>query len=136
MRRARYTVRKHIEHAGAIICAMESPSSQRRIDVRRRYQRGSLVDDGDRWIARWREDVSLPNGARKRVRKKDVIASKRECPTRQMAQRKLDELLREVNGRVPAAVLPPNMGTIEVVLCDACRERLLAALQAESKSAS
>lgn len=76
---------------------MESPSPARKAGGRRRHQRGSLVDDGDRWIARWREDVRLPDGTVKRVRKKDVIASKQECPTKQMAQRKLDELLRGMN---------------------------------------
>jgi hypothetical protein len=114
---------------------MESPSLPRRKPGRRRYQRGYLVDDGDRWIARWREDVRQPDGTVKRVRKKDVIASKKEFPTRQMAQRKLDELLRGVN-QGSRVVLPLDLRAIEVVLCYACRERLLAALQAKPKAAA
>lgn len=73
--------------------------------------------------------MRLPNGTVKRVRRKDVIASKRECPTRQLAQRRLDARLGPVNGR--AVVLPAaGLSCIEVVLCDSCRERLMAALQA------
>lgn len=103
--------------------------------TRPRYQRGSLVDDGDRWIARWREDLILPGGTVKRVHRKDVIAWKVECPTRRMAQQKLDELLREVNGKNSAApVLPADLRAVEVLLCDACRERLIAALRAEPKA--
>lgn len=113
---------------------MESHSLPRRTTGRPRYQRGSLIDDGDRWVARWREDVSLPNGTVKRVRRKDVIAWKSECPTRPMAQRKLDELLREANGKPQAAVLPANLRAVEVALCDSCRERLLAALQDKPKA--
>lgn len=120
---------------GAIICTMESHSLPRRTAGRPRYQRGSLMDDGDRWIARWREDVRLPNETVERVRRKDVIASKRECPILPMAQRRLDELLREVNGKPSSSVLPSDLRAIEVVLCDACRERLLAALQAKPKAA-
>lgn len=65
---------------------------------RRRYQTGQLIDDGDRWVARWREDVLDPlSGNVKRIRKSAVLASKKECPTRRLAQRKLDGRLREVN---------------------------------------
>lgn len=100
--------------------------------ARPRYQHGYLIDDGDRWLARWREDVSDDTGVVKRVRKKGVLASKKECPTRQMAQRKLDELLQGVN-RGSVVLLPSNLQTIEMVLCDSCRERLIAALQANEQ---
>ncbi len=121
----RYNRRRH----------MESPSPARKAGGRRRHQRGSLIDDGDRWIARWREDVRLPDGTVKRVRRKDAIASKKEYPTRRMAQRKLDELLRSVN-EGSRMVLPLDLRAVEVVLCYACRERLLAALQAKPKAAA
>lgn len=65
---------------------------------RRRYQTGQLIDGGDRWEARWREDVIDPlTGNTKRVRKWDVLATKKECPNKRMAQRLLDEKLREIN---------------------------------------
>src|SRR5579885_237314 len=79
--------------------------------ARRRYQQGSLRKDGARWMARWREDITLPAGVPlkrgdkvlsnglilRRVRRSDVIASVKECPTKRLAQRKLDERLREIN---------------------------------------
>lgn len=66
--------------------------------ARRRYQKGQLIDDGDRWSYRWREDViDAHTQTIKRVRKWDVLASKKECPTRRLAQRKLDDKLREIN---------------------------------------
>jgi hypothetical protein len=100
--------------------------------ARRRHQRGQLIDGGDCWLARWRED-STDEGtdAAKRIRKKAVLASKSECPTREMAQRKLDELLERVN-RKPLAGLPPDLRTVDVVLCDPCRQRLIAALRANA----
>ena len=79
--------------------------------ARRRYQQGQLIDDKDRWCARWREDVILPSGSPmrkgdkllktgevlRRTRKWDVIATKRECPTKRLAQRKLEEFMRRIN---------------------------------------
>lgn len=65
---------------------------------RRRYQRGQVTRDGDRWTARWREDIIDPRtGKPRRIRKWDVIASVKECPTKRMAQRKLDERLASIN---------------------------------------
>jgi ribosome modulation factor len=96
--------------------------------ARPRYQRGQLIEGGVNWLGRWREDVADDTGAVKRVHKKEVIASKKECPTKQMARRKLNDLLRKVNGE--SLGLSPDLHTIEVVLCNSCRERLIAALQA------
>lgn len=64
--------------------------------ARRRFQTGQLIDGGDRWEARWREDV-IVGGEVRRVRRWDVLCSKKECPTRRLAQRKLDEKLRSIN---------------------------------------
>lgn len=64
---------------------------------RRRYQTGQLIDDKDRWCARWREDVLQPDGKVKRIRKWDVLATKRSCPNKRQAQRLLEEKLRLVN---------------------------------------
>lgn len=65
--------------------------------ARRRYQSGQLIDDKDRWCARWREDVLQPDGSVRRVRKWDVIAMKADCPTKRLAQRLLDERMRVIN---------------------------------------
>jgi integrase len=62
---------------------------------RRRYQRGSLKDDGDRWEIRYRIDV-IVDAVVKRPYKWDVL-SKKEYPTKRMAQRELERILAEVN---------------------------------------
>jgi integrase len=81
--------------------------------ARRRYQHGELIDDEkhQRWIGRWRADEILPPGSKpratdrvlptgeviRRIRKWEVLAGKKECPTKRAAQRLLDERLRDVN---------------------------------------
>jgi integrase len=64
--------------------------------ARRRFQRGQLTRDGERWVGRWREDVELPDGTVKRVRRWDVIAPTKGV-TKPMAERLLAERLNEVN---------------------------------------
>ena len=86
--------------------------------------------------------AGLPGGARiqlsskqtgnaKRIHKKKVLASKKECPTKKMAQSKLDDLLHGINREL--LVLPSDLRTIEVALCDSCRGRLIAALQEDNR---
>lgn len=80
--------------------------------MRRRYQRGSIRDDKDRWQIRWREDVRLSMGTEprkddtvladgtiiRRVYKWDVLSKKR-FPTKRLAQRELDCILATVNSQ-------------------------------------
>lgn len=65
--------------------------------TRRRYQSPKVQDDGDRWTARWREDMLQPDGTVKRVRRWDVIAMKAEVPSKRKAQAILDERMRAIN---------------------------------------
>jgi integrase len=65
---------------------------------RRRYQRGSLRQEEDRWIARWREDVLLPDGEVKRVHKKQVLGTTADLPTKRLAMRELERRLVPING--------------------------------------
>jgi integrase len=68
--------------------------------ARRRFQTGQLYKKGKRrkvWIARWREDVLLPDGTIGRVRRGILLGSVADLPTRRDAQLKLDERLRPVN---------------------------------------
>lgn len=65
--------------------------------ARRRYQQGSLSKEGNRWIARWREDVALPSGEVKRIRKKEILGTLEELPTKKLAQRALAKRLEPVN---------------------------------------
>jgi integrase len=65
--------------------------------ARRRYQRGSLKKEGDRWIARWREDIALPGGQVKRPRRREILGTTAELPTKRLAERALATRLEPVN---------------------------------------
>lgn len=66
--------------------------------ARRRYQKGSLTRDRDRWTARWREDViDQATGEVRRIQRNEILCSVADYPTKRLAQRVLDERLREVN---------------------------------------
>jgi integrase len=79
--------------------------------ARRRYQRGSLVRDDDRWIARFREDVLLPAGTKlnkddkilpsgkvlRRIHKKEMLGTTQELPTKKLAERALAKRLEPIN---------------------------------------
>jgi integrase len=64
--------------------------------ARRRYQKGQLWLEGDSWFGRWREDV-LVDGGRKRVRIQKEIGTRKEYPTKRLAQRALDREIEHVN---------------------------------------
>lgn len=64
---------------------------------RRRFQRGQLTREGTGWVARWREDVLLPNGETIRKRRKERLGTIEDYPTKRLAQRALDDRLRDVN---------------------------------------
>lgn len=70
--------------------------------ARRRYQRGQLIRKGDRWIARWREDVANAEGVVNRIQRRRELGSIAEYPTKRLAQRALDELLRDINSLTSA----------------------------------
>lgn len=65
--------------------------------ARRRFQRGSLIRRGAVWEGRWRVDLILPNGVRKRTRRRIVIGTLAEFPTKKLAQRHLDLFLCTIN---------------------------------------
>lgn len=95
--------------------------------ARPRYQKGSLQDRGDRWEIRWREYfLDSDTGKEKSTHRKSVL-SKQLYPSRALAQRALEDMLREINKGKPPA-LPPGLSAVEVMLCDSCRARLIAAL--------
>ena len=64
--------------------------------ARKRYQKGQLWLEGEIWFGRWREDV-LIDGVRKRVRVQKEIGTRREYPTKRLAQRELDRQIEHVN---------------------------------------
>jgi len=68
--------------------------------ARKRFQRGMLRLRGKRekvWSALWREDVLLPDGSRRRIRKQEVLGTQKEYKTRRLAERALEQRLAEVN---------------------------------------
>jgi integrase len=64
--------------------------------ARKRYQKGQLWLDGEIWLGRWREDV-LVEGVRKRVRIQKEIGTRKDYPTKRLAQRALDRQIEHVN---------------------------------------
>lgn len=89
----------------AVVIASQDLQNQQaergRLLARRRFQRGSLELEGKRnpkWVAQWREDELRPGMTKPyRVHRKRVIGTKREFPTRRLAQRELERVLAEVN---------------------------------------
>jgi integrase len=68
--------------------------------ARKRYQQGSLILRGKRrpvWVGRWLEDERDVNGEVKRVYKCEILATVKDCPTRKLALRLLNERLAHVN---------------------------------------
>ena len=68
--------------------------------ARRRYQSGCLFKRGKRrkvWIARWREDVILPDGSLGRIQRSIVLGLLSEIPTRRQAQIQLDQHVHMLN---------------------------------------
>jgi integrase len=67
--------------------------------ARRRYQRGSVFLRGKKpvWIGRFREDVIGENGAIIRRRCSIVLGTKRDIPTKHLAERQLDAELARIN---------------------------------------
>jgi integrase len=68
--------------------------------ARRRYQRGELILCGGKrkekfWVGRWREDQIRIDGCTYRVRKREVIGTLKEYPTRRLAERALDQRIKE-----------------------------------------
>jgi hypothetical protein len=68
--------------------------------ARRRYQAGCLFKRGRRrkvWVARWREDVLLPDGTPGRLQRSLVLGLVSKMPTQRQARALLDQQLRSIN---------------------------------------
>ena len=52
----------------------------------------------DKWAGRHREDVIGMDGKVQRVRRYVVLGTKRELPTKRLAERKMDSILARING--------------------------------------
>jgi len=67
--------------------------------ARKRYQTGSVFLRGKNpvWIGRYREDVIRPDGKVVRKRRSVVLGTKKEFPTKRLAERRFEQSLARVN---------------------------------------
>ena len=68
--------------------------------ARKRYQHGRVFLKGkkqEKWVGRYREDVVEMNGKTRRVRRSVILGTKRELPTKRLAERRLDAILARIN---------------------------------------
>src|SRR5262249_10117910 len=70
-------------------------ASERGSMARKRYQKGQLWLEGKVWYGRWREDV-VDEGGIRRVRRKAAIGSKKDYPTKRLAQRAVEDQIAHV----------------------------------------
>lgn len=68
--------------------------------ARKRYQQGYvfLTKNDTQWSGRYREDVVRLDGTVRRVRREVILGTKRELPTKRLAQRRMDATLSRING--------------------------------------
>jgi integrase len=65
--------------------------------TRRRYQRGSLRLEGERWILRWREDSIGDDGNMRRPERRATVGTIGEYPTKRLARRVADKIIEPLN---------------------------------------
>ena len=68
--------------------------------ARKRYQNGRVFLKGkkeEKWVGRYREDVVEITGTTRRVRRSVILGSKRELPTKRLAERRLATILARIN---------------------------------------
>ena len=68
--------------------------------ARKRYQNGRVFLKGkkeEKWVGRYREDVVDVTGTTKRVRRSVILGTKRELPTKRLAERRLATILARIN---------------------------------------
>src|SRR6516164_4510073 len=64
--------------------------------ARRRFQKGQLLLLGESWFGRWRED-RIENQQVRRIRVQEYLGSKKDYPTRRLAERALNDRLSAIN---------------------------------------
>ena len=73
------------------------PSSERESMARKRFQRGYVYLDGDKWKGRYREDVITSTGT-ERIRREVILGLRSEVPTKRLAERRMEVVLARING--------------------------------------
>lgn len=65
--------------------------------ARKRFQRGYVYLDGDKWKGRYREDVITATGTQ-RVRREVILGTRSEVSTKRLAERRMEVVLGRING--------------------------------------
>jgi len=65
--------------------------------ARRRYQCGSVILKGQVWYGKYRDDVVEQDGTVTRVQRRTPLGTKKEYPTKRLAERKLEQILCRIN---------------------------------------
>ena len=65
--------------------------------ARKRFQRGYVYLDGDKWKGRYREDV-ITSGGTERIRREVILGTRSEVPTKRLAERRMEVVLARING--------------------------------------
>lgn len=65
--------------------------------ARRRYQRGALRKEAQKWIVRWREDVLNSSNTVVRVERRATVGLIADLPTKALARRAADKIVDHVN---------------------------------------
>src|SRR5260370_38749072 len=73
------------------------PTSQGGLLARKRFQKGSISLICGNWVGRYRESFRNSDGNEFRVKRAVVLGSKKEIPTKRLAERRLEVLLAPIN---------------------------------------
>jgi hypothetical protein len=65
--------------------------------ARRRYQCGCVILKGQVWYGKYRDDVVEQDGTVTRVQRRTPLGTKKEYPTKRLAERKLEQILCRIN---------------------------------------
>src|SRR5256885_9677633 len=92
--------------------AAESTSEEHSSMARRRYQKGSVFLRGKNpvWVGRYREDLIQPDGKIVRKRCSIVLGTRKEYPTKRLAERRMDAELARINA---PSYRPGRVATLE-----------------------
>src|SRR5262245_53941499 len=65
--------------------------------ARKRYQKGCVYLDGEKWKGRYREDL-ITGGGTQRIRREVILGTRKELPTKRLAERRMEVVLARING--------------------------------------
>ena len=78
--------------------------------ARRRYQKGSVILRGSNWYGRYRESIVGHDGHEVRIRRSVILGSKRDFPTKRLAERRLEVFIAPINS---ISYRPGRVATVE-----------------------